>query len=71
MSERKYDPKTEIKLSKIYNDAISNYSSDNNDKKIQIKDLKSTLEINQTLLYNFINSSEIEEEKISNLIKKK
>ena len=70
MSGRKYDPKTEIKLSKIYNDAISNYSSDNNDKKIQIKDLKATLEINQTLLYNFINSSEIEEEKISNLIKK-
>lgn len=70
MSERQYDLKTQHKLTKIYQDVITNYSSDNKYKINQLNDLKATLNINQNLLYNYINSSELKEEDKINLFNK-
>ena len=68
MNILKYDEKTREKLIKLYNNAISKYSSENIKLRNQIIDSKATLEINFNLLYNFKKSSENEIMQIKDLI---
>jgi predicted RNase H-like nuclease (RuvC/YqgF family) len=68
MSHQKFDSKTTKKLLTNYQNTISKYSSENEQLTRQLEDLKTTLTLNQNLLYDFIKSSVGEDEKINNLI---
>ena len=68
MSHQKFDSKTTKKLLTNYQNTISKYASENEQLTRQLEDLKTTLTLNQNLLYDFIKSSVGEDEKINNLI---
>ena len=68
MSHQKFDSKTTKKLLTNYQNTISKYASENEQLTCQLEDLKTTLTLNQSLLYDFIKSSVCEDEKINNLI---
>ena len=70
MSFQKYDPKTKNKLISQYQTIISSYTSENKRLLSQIEDLKTTLNINQNLLYHFISTKLGENENIKNIINK-
>ena len=70
MSFQKYDPKTKKKLISQYQTIISSYTSENKRLLSQIEDLKTTLNINQNLLYHFISTKLGENENIKNIINK-
>jgi len=69
MSHQKFDSKTTKKLLTNYQNTISKYASENEQLTRQLEDLKTTLALNQNLLYDFIKSTVGEDEKINNLIK--
>jgi chromosome segregation ATPase len=69
MSHQKFDSKTTKKLLTNYQNTISKYATENEQLIRQLEDLKTTLSLNQNLLYDFIKSSVGEDEKINNLIK--
>ena len=68
MSHQKFDSKTTKKLLNNYQNTISKYATENEQLTRQLEDLKTTLTLNQNLLYDFIKSSIGEDEKINNLI---
>ena len=68
MSHQKFDSKTTKKLLTNYQNTISKYASENEQLTRQLEDLKTTLTLNQNLLYDFIKSSVGEDEKINALI---
>ena len=73
MSSQKYDSKTRKKLAEQYKDVISRYSPENMKLEAQINDLKTTLNLNQELLYHSLtsisNSNNKEESvKIKNMV---
>ena len=68
MSHQKFDSKTTKKLLTNYQNTISKYASENEQLTRQLEDLKTTLTLNQNLLYDFIKSSVGEDEKINSLI---
>ena len=68
MSHQKFDSKTTKKLLTNYQNTISKYATENEQLTRQLEDLKTTLTLNQNLLYDFIKSSVGENEKINNLI---
>ena len=68
MSHQKFDSTTTKKLLTNYQNTISKYASENEQLTRQLEDLKTTLTLNQNLLYDFIKSSVGEDEKINNLI---
>ena len=68
MSHQKFDSKTTKKLLTNYQNTISKYATENEQLTRQLEDLKTTLTLNQNLLYDFIKSSVGEDEKINNLI---
>ena len=68
MSHQKFDQKTTKKLLTNYQNTISKYTTENEQLTRQLEDLKTTLTLNQNLLYDFIKSSVGEDEKINNLI---
>ena len=75
MSSQKYDSKTRKKLAEQYQAAISKYSPENMKLEIQINDLKTTLNLNQELLYhsltNISNANNKEDsDKIKSMIEK-
>ena len=70
MSFHKYDQKTKKKLISQYQTIISSYTSENNQLLSQIEDLKTTLNINQNLLYHYISAKLGENENIKNIINK-
>ena len=70
MSFHKYDQKTKKKLISQYQTIISSYTSENNQLLSQIEDLKTTLNINQNLLYHYISAKLDENENIKNIINK-
>ena len=70
MSFQNYDKKTKKKLISQYQTIISSYTAENNILLSQIQDLKTTLSINQELLYCFLGNIYGENENINNLIKK-
>ena len=68
MSHQKFDSKTTKKLLTNYQNTISKYASENEQLTRQLEDLKTTLTLNQNLLYDFIKSSVGEDESITSLI---
>ncbi len=75
MSSQKYDSKTRKKLAEQYQAAISKYSPENMKLEIQINDLKTTLNLNQELLYhsltNISNANNKEDsDKIKSMVEK-
>ena len=68
MSHQKFDSKTTKKLLTNYQNTISKYASENEQLTRQLEDLKTTLTLNQNLLYDFIKSSVGEDESINALI---
>ena len=68
MSNQKFDSKTTKKLITNYQNTISKYASENEQLTRQLEDLKTTLALNQNLLYDFIKSSVGEDESINALI---
>ena len=68
MNSPKIGHKSKKKLIKQYNDTISKYTLENNQLQIKIEDIKTTLKLNQELLYHFISSKLGENEKIKDLI---
>ena len=68
MSHQKFDSKTTKKLLTNYQNTISKYASENEQLTRQLEDLKTTLTLNQNLLYDFIKSSVGEDESITALI---
>ena len=68
MSNQKFDFKTTKKLLNNCQNTISKYATENEQLTRQLEDLKTTLTLNQNLLYDFIKSSIGEDEKINNLI---
>ena len=68
MSHQKFDFKTTKKLLNNCQNTISKYATENEQLTRQLEDLKTTLTLNQNLLYDFIKSSIGEDEKINNLI---
>ena len=68
MSHQKFDSKTTKKLLNNYQNTIPKYATENEQLTRQLEDLKTTLTLNQNLLYDFIKSSIGEDEKINNLI---
>ena len=66
MSHQKFDSKTTKKLLTNYQNTISKYATENEQLTRQLEDLKTTLTLNQNLLYDFIKSSVGEDEKINN-----
>ncbi len=65
-----YDEKTTEKLIKLYNNAISEYTSENYKLKKELIDSKATLDINYNLIYNYKMGSEKEQGQIIDLINK-
>ena len=70
MSEIKYDIKTQEKLYKQYNEVISKYSLENKNLKEKLIDSKETVALNHRLLYDIVNSSNIDKKEINKLIDK-
>ena len=70
MSLHKSDKKTKKRLMSKYKSTIITTSSSNNLLLSQIKDLKTTLDLNQNLLYNYLISREGDREAIKSLINK-
>ena len=68
MSNRKFDSKTTKKLISTYKNTISHYTAENEMLTSQLQDLKTTLSLNQNLLYDFITKSIGEDNEITNLI---
>ena len=68
MSHQKFDSKTTKKLLTNYQNTITKYTTENEQLTRQLEDLKTTLTLNQNLLYDFIKSSVGEYETINNLI---
>ena len=68
MSHQKFDSKTTKKLLTNYQNTISKYATENEQLTRQLEDLKTTLTLNQNLLYDFIKSSVGEDESITALI---
>lgn len=68
MSNQKFDSKTTKKLLNNYQKTISHYTEENKLLSTQLQDLKTTLALNQNLLYDFITNSVGKDEKINNLI---
>ena len=68
MSHQKFDSKTTKKLLTNYQNTISKYTYENEQLTSQLEDLKTTLTLNQNLLYDFIKNSVGEDENINNLI---
>ena len=68
MSHQKFDSKTTKKLLTNYQNTITKYTTENEQLTRQLEDLKTTLTLNQNLLYDFIKSSVGEDETINNLI---
>ena len=67
---QKYDQKTKKKLISQYQTIISSYTSENNQLLSKIEDLKTTLSINQNLLYHFISTKLGENENVKIIINK-
>lgn len=57
MSKPKFDPKTTQKLLTSYQSTISHYTLENDLLSSQLEDLKTTLSLNQNLLYDYIKST--------------
>ena len=68
MSKSKFDSKTTKKLISTYQYTISHYTSENEALSSQLEDLKTTLALNQNLLYDFISSTIGKDEEVSKLI---
>ena len=68
MSNKKFDSKTTKKLISTYKNTISHYTAENEMLTSQLQDLKTTLSLNQNLLYDFITKSIGEDDEITNLI---
>ena len=68
MSKSKFDSKTTKKLISTYQSTISHYTSENEALSSQLEDLKTTLALNQNLLYDFISSTIGKDEEVSKLI---
>ena len=68
MSHQKFDSKTTKKLLTNYQNTISKYATEYEQLTRQLEDLKTTLTLNQNLLYDFIKSSVGEDESINALI---
>ena len=68
MSNKKFDSKTTKKLISTYKNTISHYTAENEMLTSQLQDLKTTLSLNQNLLYDFITKSIGEDNEITNLI---
>lgn len=68
MSKSKFDSKTTKKLISTYQSTISHYTSENEALSSQLEDLKTTLTLNQNLLYDFISSTIGKDEEVSKLI---
>ena len=68
MSKQKFDSKTTKKLISTYKNTISHYTAENEMLTSQLQDLKTTLSLNQNLLYDFITKSIGEDDEITNLI---
>ena len=68
MSKPKFDPKTTQKLLTSYQSTISHYTVENDLLSSQLEDLKTTLSLNQNLLYDYIKSTIGENEEIAALI---
>ena len=54
MSKSKFDSKTTKKLISTYQSTISHYTAENEALSSQLEDLKTTLVLNQNLLYLLI-----------------
>ena len=67
---QKYDQETTKKLILQYQDTIADYKKENNKLLSQIDDLKTTLSLNQDLLYHSIDHNFKENENVTNLINK-
>lgn len=70
MLKQKNEHKSKKKLVKQYGEEISKYTLENNLIESKIQDLKTSIKLNQNLIYHFMSSSSGENEKIKNLIKK-
>ena len=75
MSSQKYDSKTRKKLTEQYQAVISKYSPENKILESQINDLKTTLNLNQELLYHSLTnisntSNKGDSETIKNMVEK-
>lgn len=68
MSTKKFDTKTTKKLIASYQSTIAKYTKENADLLSQLQDLKTTLALNQDLLYDFISNSLGENNEIEKLI---
>lgn len=68
MSKPKFDSKTTRKLISTYQSTISHYTAENDLLSSQLQDLKTTLGLNQSLLFDFITSTIGKNEEISKLI---
>ena len=68
MSKPKFDSKTTKKLISTYQSTISHYTAENDLLSSQLQDLKTTLGLNQSLLFDFIISTIGKNEEISKLI---
>lgn len=68
MSKSKFDSKTTKKLISTYQSTISHYTAENETLSSQLEDLKTTLALNQNLLYDFISSTIGKDEEVSKLI---
>ena len=68
MSNKKFDSKTTKKLISTYQKTITHYTAENEQLTSQLQDLKTTLSLNQNLLYDFITKSIGEDEEITKLI---
>ena len=67
MTKQKFDSKTTKKLISTYKNTISYYTAENEMLTSQLQDLKTTLSLNQNLLYDFINQYKREDEtKVNN-----
>jgi DNA repair exonuclease SbcCD ATPase subunit len=66
-----YDQKTKKKLINLYNNVISKTSKENKDLACKLNDLKVTLDLNHTLLFNILQTSKLDEELINDLKQKK
>ena len=75
MSSQKYDSKTRKKLAEQYKEVISKYSPENMILESQINDLKTTLNLNQELLYHSLTSisnsgNKGDSDKLKNMVEK-
>lgn len=68
MNSQRFDERTASKLITNYQKTISQYTSENKFLMSQLQDLKTTLLLNQNLLYDFIIKSVGNDEKINGLI---